>query len=156
MELMQAYQLIEIVSSAYPSFKKACDEKTLRLWSDMLQDADYEKSKAALIKHIKTKKFAPSLADFSIPSNADLSNSQAEMKAWEIIEQSVAKEMQNYTPPDVDKMPISEELKQYLKANRREVKTPFQSTLTPQQEQERKELLQKQIDELARREGGRS
>ncbi|WP_159102580.1 hypothetical protein [Listeria cornellensis] len=115
-------------------------------------DADYEKSKAALKQHIKTKKFAPSLADFSIPINSDSENSQAEMKAWEIIEQSVAKEMKNYVPPDVDKMPISDELKQYLKANRRNVRTPFKSKLTVAQEQERKAFLQKQIDELAKRE----
>ncbi|WP_430539442.1 hypothetical protein [Listeria rocourtiae] len=152
MELMQAYELIEMISSAYINFKKTSDEKTLRLWSDFLVDADYEKSKAALKQHIKTKKFAPSLADFSIPINADLENSQAEMKAWEIIEQSVAKEMQNYVPPDVEKMPISDELKQYLKANRRNVSTPFKSKLTAEQEQERKVFLQHQIDELAKRE----
>lgn len=57
-------KIIFTIQSAYSQIR--FDEETIKVWKFLLKDADYELSKVALLKHVKTNKFPPTIADFHI------------------------------------------------------------------------------------------
>lgn len=60
----QALELLQMVSDAYMI---DFTDSQVELWLDLLvKDGDFTKSKAKLIHHIESNKFAPRIADFKV------------------------------------------------------------------------------------------
>ncbi|OKL37018.1 replicative helicase loader/inhibitor [Domibacillus mangrovi] len=80
MTLEQVEQILNTINAAYARFE-VTDERMV-LWTELLQDMDYEKVNYRLKQHIKNNKFPPSIAEISVyeaPKNEHLEK----VKQWE-------------------------------------------------------------------------
>ncbi|EUJ42477.1 replicative helicase loader/inhibitor [Listeria fleischmannii] len=150
MNQTQALQLIEKIAAAYPRFKDTCTESVINLWIETLKEADFTKSSLALERHIKTKKFPPNIADIFVSSQNTAEQAYAEMDTWKKIEEKNDAEMSGFSTPELEDMPLSDEIKAYIQKNRRKVKTPFVPQLSEEEAQERIRHLQNQAEALRR------
>ena len=63
MKQTETASFLAVIKTAYPFFE--ITEPGLRLWHQMLKDMDYEVAKERLGHHIRTSKFAPTIADIT-------------------------------------------------------------------------------------------
>ena len=59
----ETMQLLAIIRAAYPGWQKGNEQAAAELWAQQLRDIDANRAATALDKHIKTSKFAPTIAE---------------------------------------------------------------------------------------------
>ncbi|MEM1505956.1 replicative helicase loader/inhibitor [Domibacillus sp. 8LH] len=80
MDKQQVFKILHTINTAYSRFE-VTDDRVI-LWSEMLQEMDFDKVNARLRQHIKDNKFPPSIAEISVyerPKNGHLEK----VKQWE-------------------------------------------------------------------------
>lgn len=68
MKQTETASFLAVIKTAYPFFEITIP--VTKLWHSMLQDMDYEIAKERLGRHIRTSRFAPTIADICNPEGA--------------------------------------------------------------------------------------
>ncbi len=56
-------KLMALIKLAYPNWQRGQEDAAFRLWAQALADVDAAQATEALARHIKTCKFAPTIAE---------------------------------------------------------------------------------------------
>lgn len=56
-------KLMALIKVAYPNWQRGQEGAAFNLWAQALADMDAERATEALVRHIKTCKFAPTIAE---------------------------------------------------------------------------------------------
>ncbi|GHU56905.1 hypothetical protein AGMMS49975_21190 [Clostridia bacterium] len=86
MTTLETMEIMKIISKSYPNGNKIEDEETVKVWAAMFAEDDANIVKMAVIKHIATSKWTPSIAEIrDIMTEIKRPDIIPPDKAWEIV-----------------------------------------------------------------------
>ena len=89
-------QLALLLKASYSGQNFLSDKETIRVWFELLKDMDFNTCKNAVMRHISTSKFPPTIADIRCVAseNKHINDNEAE-EAWVLVYKAIGNSIYN-------------------------------------------------------------